>query len=42
MGRRNEQRIAISFPVVVHGFDLRGNPFTVNAETFDISFPARP
>jgi hypothetical protein len=37
MGRRSEPRIAISFPVVVHGFDLNRNPFAVNAETFDIS-----
>jgi hypothetical protein len=37
MGRRSEQRIAISFPVTVHGSDSRGNKFTVATETFDIS-----
>jgi PilZ domain-containing protein len=37
MGRRSEQRIAISFPVTVHGSDSRGNRFTVATETFDIS-----
>ena len=37
MGRRSEQRIAISFPVTVHGSDSRGNQFTVATETFDIS-----
>jgi len=37
MGRRSEQRIAISFPVVVRGSDSRGNQFTVATATFDIS-----
>ena len=37
MGRRSEQRIAISIPVVVRGADSRGNPYAVNAETSDIS-----
>lgn len=37
MGRRSEQRIAISFPVVVTGFDPRGSPFSVTVETHDIS-----
>lgn len=38
MGRRSEQRIAVSLPVTVCGLDARGNPFTVNATTRDISF----
>jgi hypothetical protein len=38
VGRRSEQRIAVSLPVTVRGLDSRGNPFTVNAETHDISF----
>lgn len=38
MGRRSEQRIAISFPVIVRGMDFRGNSFGVNTETADISF----
>jgi hypothetical protein len=37
MGRRSEQRIAISSPAIVHGSDSRGNEFTVVTETFDIS-----
>src|SRR5271154_385584 len=37
MGRRSEQRIAISFPVTVRGSDSRGNEFSVATETFDIS-----
>src|SRR5271168_293816 len=37
MGRRSEQRIAISFPVTVSGSDSRGNQFSVATETFDIS-----
>src|SRR5271156_3481948 len=37
MGRRSEQRIAISFPVTVSGSDSRGNLFSVATETFDIS-----
>ncbi len=37
MGRRGEQRIAISFPVVVRGFDSRGVPFVVTTETTEIS-----
>jgi hypothetical protein len=37
MGCRNEQRIAVAFPVIVRGFDSGGSPFTVNTETEDIS-----
>ena len=37
MGRRSEPRTAISFPVLVRGFDSRGSPFGVSTETFDIS-----
>ena len=38
MGRRSEQRIAVSLPVTVRGFNAHGNPFEVNTETHDISF----
>jgi hypothetical protein len=38
MGRRSEQRIAISFPVIVRGTDTRGSPFVVTTKTTDISF----
>jgi hypothetical protein len=38
MGRRSEQRIAISFPVIARGTDSRGSPFVVTAKTKDISF----
>lgn len=38
MGRRSEQRIAMSFPVTVRGTDSRGNSFAVKTETADISF----
>lgn len=37
MGRRNEPRIVISLPVVVRGFDSRGNAFAAQVETHDIS-----
>ncbi|MGA8767622.1 MAG: PilZ domain-containing protein [Candidatus Acidiferrales bacterium] len=37
MGRRSEQRMAISFPVTVRGSDSRGNQFSVATKTFDIS-----
>ena len=37
MGRRGEQRIAISFSVVVRGTDPRGYPFAVTTETRDVS-----
>lgn len=37
MARRSEPRILISFPVVVRGFDGQRRPFSVNAETCDIS-----
>lgn len=37
MERRKEERIAVSFPVVVRGFDSRGLPFAVTAKTHDIS-----
>ncbi len=38
MGRRSEQRIAVSLPVIIRGLDSHGAPFTVTAETYDISF----
>jgi PilZ domain len=38
MGRRSEQRIAISFPVTVRGTDRRGTAFAVTTRTTDISF----
>jgi hypothetical protein len=38
MGRRSEQRIAISFPVIVRGTDSRGAPFVVTTKTTDISY----
>ena len=38
MGRRSEQRIAVSLPVTVRGLDTQGNPFTIATETNDISF----
>lgn len=38
MGRRSEQRIAVSLPVTVRGLDPRGNPFTITTKTNDISF----
>ena len=38
MGRRSEQRIAVSLPVTVRGLDVRGNPFTVDTTTHDVSF----
>jgi hypothetical protein len=37
MGRRSEQRIAISFPVVVRGADSHSSPFVITAETHDVS-----
>jgi hypothetical protein len=37
MGRRSEQRIVISFNVVVRGSDLHGNEFVTTVETHDIS-----
>jgi len=37
MGRRQEQRIAISLLVVVRGVDPKGSPFEVSAVTRDIS-----
>jgi len=37
MGRRREQRIAISLPVLVRGSDSTGSPFEVAAVTRDIS-----
>lgn len=37
MARRSEPRTLISFPVVVRGFDAQQRPFSVNAETCDIS-----
>ena len=38
MGRRSEQRIAISFPVIVRGVDTRGSRFQFMSKTVDISF----
>ena len=38
MGRRSEQRIAISFPVIVRGVDVRGTRFQFITKTLDISF----
>jgi hypothetical protein len=38
MGRRSEQRIAISFPVIVRGFDSQEKPFTITTQTHDVSF----
>jgi hypothetical protein len=37
MGRRSEPRTAISFPIVVRGFDSRGSPFATSTETCDVS-----
>lgn len=37
MGRRTEQRIAASLPVIVRGIDSNGNPFTQTARTHDVS-----
>jgi PilZ domain len=37
MGCRSEQRIAVSCPVVVRGFDSGGRSFTLKTETEDIS-----
>lgn len=37
MGRRSEQRIAASLPVIVRGIDSNGNPFTQMARTHDVS-----
>ncbi len=37
MGRRSEQRIVISFPVVVRGTDSRGSPFVLTSQTHDVS-----
>jgi hypothetical protein len=37
MGRRTEHRIAACLPVVVHGVDDRGNPFTQTASTLNVS-----
>lgn len=37
MGRRSEQRIVITFPVIVRGTDHRGSPFAVTTETHDVS-----
>jgi hypothetical protein len=37
MGRRSEQRIAISFPVIVRGTDSRGSAFVFTTRTMDIS-----
>lgn len=37
MGRRCEPRTAISFPVLVRGFDPHGAPFAISTETVDVS-----
>lgn len=37
MARRSEPRTIISFPVVVRGFDAQRRPFSLRAETCDIS-----
>jgi PilZ domain len=37
MGRRSEQRIAASLPILVRGIDSNGHPFTQSAQTHDIS-----
>jgi hypothetical protein len=36
MGRRTEHRIAVCLPVVVHGIDDSGNPFTQTASTLNV------
>jgi hypothetical protein len=38
LGRRGEQRISVSLPVIVRGLDSRGSPYTVNTQTCDISY----
>jgi hypothetical protein len=37
VGRRSEQRIALRVPIVVRGKDSRGSPFTITAQTHDIT-----
>ncbi len=37
MGRRSEQRIALRVPILVHGKDSRGSPFTITAQSHDIT-----
>lgn len=37
MGRRSEQRIAISIPVFVRGMDSHGSPFAAATETYEVS-----
>ena len=37
MGRRSEQRIALRVPILVRGKDSRGTPFTITAQTHDIT-----
>ena len=37
MGRRSEQRIALRVPILVRGKDSRGSPFTITAQTHDIT-----
>lgn len=37
MGKRRENRIAVSLPVVVTGVDQQGNPFSQTARTVDVS-----
>jgi hypothetical protein len=37
VGRRSEQRIALRVPILVRGKDIRGSPFTVTAQTHDIT-----
>jgi PilZ domain-containing protein len=37
VGRRSEQRIALRVPILVRGKDSRGTPFTITAQTHDIT-----
>jgi len=37
VGRRSEQRIALRVPILVRGKDSRGGPFTITAQTHDIT-----
>jgi hypothetical protein len=37
VGRRSEQRIALRVPILVRGKDSRGSPFTITAQTHDIT-----
>jgi hypothetical protein len=37
VGRRSEQRIALRVPILVRGKDSRGTPFTISAQTHDVT-----